>query len=81
MKYEKLLQKYKSAEIEVLNLRYEVKSVYDENIQLRNENQRVRAEIERLTNDNEYLMKTREHKEFEISELHEKLEETNSLKV
>lgn len=81
MKYDKLLEKYKSVKVEVLNLRYEAKSVCDENIQLRNENQRLKAENERLTNDNEYLMKTREHKEYEISELHEKLEETNSLKV
>lgn len=75
------MDKYKSAEIEVHNLRYEIRSVRDENTQLRNENQTLRVENERLTNDNEYFMKTREHKEYEISELHDKLEETNSLKV
>lgn len=81
LKYDRLLEKYKSAEIEVHNLRYEIKSIREENTQLRNENQTLRVENERLTMDNEYLMKTREHKESEISELHEKLEETNSLKV
>lgn len=59
-----------------------------ENIQLQNENQILRAandelkiKNERLNIDNQYLMKTREYKESEISDLHEKLEETNSVKV
>lgn len=58
-----------------------MKAVRDENTQLRNEIHTLRIENERLKNDNDYLMKTREHKEYEISELHDKLEETNSLKV
>ncbi|KAG4065133.1 hypothetical protein HA402_007530 [Bradysia odoriphaga] len=71
--YEKLVEKYKLVELEVHNLKCEVKP-------LREENQRLRLENERLTHDNVYLMKTRDHKEYEISELHDKLEETNSMK-
>lgn len=75
------MDKYKLAEIEVHNLRYEIRSARDENTQLRNENQSLRVENDRLTNDKEHFKKARENKEYEISELHDKLEETNSLKV
>lgn len=88
MKFERLLEKYRSAQRELVNLREEIepnrnelKILTLENAQLRHENESLRKENERLTQDNEYLLKTRDHKEYEINELQEKLEETNSLKV
>lgn len=51
------------------------------NGELQQEIETLRNKNEQLTIENEYLNKTRNHKDNEISELHEKLEETNSLKV